>query len=158
MVAQGFVPGLDGYRQGVGGLIPHHGCAQHLLRASFIALRQRQQQGKDGASQVDDAAVGPVVKVQSMGVQPIEEHGLLQHQVLSGADGAKRARLRQGKGKILFQLFPLKGGTRAGDGQVIQQAPAHPGHDLPRDLSAPDLLQGIQELLRSVQWVSSCFP
>ena len=51
--------------------------AKHIVNTYVIALRQRDQKAENGASQMDDAGVRSVIKIQSMSIQAIEKDSFL---------------------------------------------------------------------------------
>ena len=124
MVSHRLMPGLDGHCHRIGSLIAGYRGFQHVFNGNIVPLRQRNQQGKNRGSQMDNPAVRPVVEIQRVSVQAVQENGLLQRQVLSGPDGPERAGLRPGEIKIAVQFFLLESRARAGYRQVVQQAAA----------------------------------
>ena len=145
MVAHGLVFRLNGDRHRIGGLIAHDGSAQQLVDRDPIALGQGDQEAENRAAQVDDAGICPIVKIQRVAVQSVQEHRFLQNQVLPGPDRFERARLRLGKGEVLLQLAPLEYSPGAGHGQIVLQAPSRPCHDGLRNLQLSDSVDGFQK-------------
>ena len=93
---------------------------------------------------MDDAGIGPVVKIQRVTVQSVQEHRLFQGKLFPCADRMKHSFLGPGEVIVTLQLLLLEAGARAGDSQIVEKAVSGSRHDLIRNRRLPhsvDLLQ-----------------
>ena len=70
---------------------------------------------------MDDARIGAVIEVQSMGVESVDENRLFQNKVFSRSDGLEIAFFRLGKVKISIEFSLLESRTGTSHRQIVKQ-------------------------------------
>ena len=157
VIAHGLVAGLDGDSHGVGGFVARDGGSEHLFHPDPVSLGEGNEKGENGASEVDDAAVGAVVEVERVAVEAVQEDGFFEDQVPGGSDRPEFSFFRHGKVEIAVQFFLLELRAGTGDGQIVQKAPLRSFHDLCGYRGIPDCVYCFQKFYRFIHLIPPGF-